>query len=739
MSTYQTVRRGKKKPPQRSPGLPAAILVLAVALTLVVLLVPILAGRQAFFLRDLETTHRPALLLARELGFARMNPAASFGQVFRGNPNLLVYYRAPIRWLGVDAHLVVHWLWGLAGMIALLRARNRSWSAALAGSVTLGASGYVLSSLAFLNSTTTIAWLPWTLWAVVRRGRCTTAILAVLLAVLSLTGEPALILGTLVLAGVLAARRHQLRRFAVAGTLALLVTLPVHVEEWRTARDAARVARGYTLAQVTTHALHPARLLEIVLPGLFGTPDHLVQGAWWGFRFSGNTLPYIYSVSVPLLAVLIAACSVRRARGWALLVLLALGVAMGACVLQGSPAILPFVALFRYPIKLTLFATLGIAVLAADGLDYWWSTPARLPARVLGVVGACLLATGLLIGVWPSQFTLLLQAGWDAAWHTAPDVVLAPIANRCSLDLCFNAGTLLLASAGFRYRNSFLVSASLALMTVCALAQFPRLAPTIDARLLAPPSAFAREVARLPGPVCELAVKDLDPIRQGLRGTYPADDAGMLALAQERQAWALSAAPLGVRYAYNNNSDGSYTLRNQLVQEALEAHHNWDYHLKWLRANSVAGIIAPGIRPLRPGLVERAREDTIGIPVRLYQITDTLPSARRVGNIAWVRTPAEGIARFGDAHFNERTMLVVEAPPQQVDATNGTATITEDAPDQLTVQTTGVGRHLLFIARTFTSTLHATLNGQRAPVYAANVHLCAIPVPSGTSTVTLRY
>src|SRR3977135_370774 len=55
----------------------------------------VLTGEETFFLRVLGTTHRPAAVVFAQLGFARTNPYASFGQPFLGNPNLLVAYPFP--------------------------------------------------------------------------------------------------------------------------------------------------------------------------------------------------------------------------------------------------------------------------------------------------------------------------------------------------------------------------------------------------------------------------------------------------------------------------------------------------------------------------------------------------------------------------------------------------------------------------------------------------------------------
>ena len=138
------------------PAAVAALVLLAVALANV----DLLTGRATPSFRDLATTQRPARALAASLGAAALNPHASFGQPFHGNPNLVLAYPFPVapRWLG--AHLLLHAVLGGFGFLVFLALLGRSPDAALAGALAFSFSGYVLSSTAFLNAATTLAWIP---------------------------------------------------------------------------------------------------------------------------------------------------------------------------------------------------------------------------------------------------------------------------------------------------------------------------------------------------------------------------------------------------------------------------------------------------------------------------------------------------------------------------------------------------------------------------------------------------
>ncbi|MFI5120691.1 MAG: hypothetical protein ACHQM4_09770, partial [Thermoanaerobaculia bacterium] len=188
----------------------------------------LLSGRTTPAYRDIATTQRPARALAARLDGARLDPYASFGQAYRGNPNLLLAYPFPAspRFLGL--HLLLHLGLSLLGAFLFLDTEVRSKEAALTGAFAFGLSGYVLSSAAFLNATTTIAWMPWLLYAVARARAAATrpgllragGLALVSSALLVLGGEPALAALALILSFAFALRGPaEARR---RGLLALL-------------------------------------------------------------------------------------------------------------------------------------------------------------------------------------------------------------------------------------------------------------------------------------------------------------------------------------------------------------------------------------------------------------------------------------------------------------------------------------------------------------------------------------
>ncbi|MEO8055701.1 MAG: hypothetical protein ABI768_11120, partial [Acidobacteriota bacterium] len=269
------------------PALAAALLLTAAAL---LTHRDLLTGASTPAYRDIGTTQRPARALASALGAANLNPAASFGQAYRGNPNLVLAYPFPAapRWLGVQ--LLLHLAIGLLGAYLFLRTEQRSQEAALVGAFAWGLSGFVLSSAAFLNASTTLAWAPWLLLAVARARAAETPrataraglVVAFAASLLVLGGEPALAALALLLALAYALRGPGPARLRGTGALfgggllAAILVSPWLLEVWKASVFASRRVRGFSWSEFAAVGFHPLRLLETPFPQLFGDPSRVV-------------------------------------------------------------------------------------------------------------------------------------------------------------------------------------------------------------------------------------------------------------------------------------------------------------------------------------------------------------------------------------------------------------------------------------------------------------------------------
>jgi hypothetical protein len=750
----------------RGPALAAALLLSAAAL---LAHRDLLTGATVPAYRDIGTTQRPSRALAAALGGAKLNPAASFGQAYRGNPNLVLAYPFPTspRWLGLQ--LLLHLGLGLAGAFLFLRTEVRSAEAALLGAFAWGLSGFVLSSAAFLNATTTLAWAPWLLYAVARARAAETgraAARAGLLVVLSasllvLGGEPALAALALLLAGATALRGPAPARLRGTGALlggglvAALLVSPWLLEVWKASVFASRRVRGFSWSEFAAVGFHPLRLLETPFPQLFGDPSRIVSGAYWGFAVTQGNLPYHASLGfgvVPLALALVFVLSARRAeaRFW----IATAGVALLASFtpwLPGARAVyeaLPALHVLRYPVKALLPFTFALAVLAALGADRLLIEGAvprfrRRAAQAFLALAGLFAAAAIASRVFPRVVLDLLLRLWNPAWASPPAVVLAPVLDRIPSEAALaGAGLavlgLLLARGAADARGGMLL---LAAGAVSLLAYTPAAIPRVPAAFFAAPSPLVARAALLGGRVFERAGKDFDAVRRGALGRVETGDILDLARAQALQGWALSGAPHGLKYAWDPDPDGSYTILNRYASDVVKQ-RTWEKRVKWLRAAGVRAVIAADVPPETRGLAPVYVEGSAGVPVTLWRVVEPLPGVRRAGRVVVADSIDATVAAFEDAGFDPATDVVVHAKDAAAVASSerdasADVTVTEDGADRLVVETAGARAGILRVDRSFTPRATATVNGTTATVYAADLHLIGVPVPAGKSRVVV--
>lgn len=747
--------------------LPAAVVAL-VLLAVALANLDLLSGRATPSFRDLATTQRPARALAASLDGASLNPNASFGQPFRGNPNLVLAYPFPVapRWLGVQ--LLLHAALGGLGFFLFLSLLGRTPVAALAGALAFSFSGFALSCTAFLNAATTLAWIPWLLASVAvarREGR--RALGLGLLgagasgALLAHAGEPALgLLGILLaLAIALAGPRGTKSRATGAllggGLVATLAAAPYLLEVLRATEASSRRLRGFSWTEFSAVGFHPLRLLETPFPFLFGDPSRTLSGAYWGFAASQGNPPYLASLSfgvLPLALAAVFALSPRRREGrfW----IGAAGLAFLVSLLPWIPGAraayeaLGFLHSVRYPVKALLLATVAIAVLASlaverllleEALPRWRS---RAGVALLVLAGCAGLAA-VVSRVRPDLPQRLLLTLWDPSWASDPAVVLAPVLARLPRQAAAS-GALLLALGLLLSRGlGELRARALLLLALAAegLTQARFHLPRAPSEWFDRPSPLVAAAARIPGRVFERTGKDVDAVRRGLSGPLPADERTALSLAQVSQGWSLAGAPHGLRYAYDPDPDGSYTLLDRFARDVVTA-REWPVRLKWLRAAGVGSVIASDVPPGLPGLVPVFTEGRFGPAATLYRLADPLAGTRRLSRVRGAASVSAAVAIVDDPAFDPATDGVVAGrPPAGTDRSDADpearALVVAEGPDALVVETSGAFPALLLVDRSFTPRVRATVNGKEGTVYATQLHLVGVAVPAGEAKVAI--
>jgi hypothetical protein len=413
---------------------------------------------RSFFFRDFTVTFLPLrLFAARELREGRLATWNPF--VFEGSFQLPALYPPELLHALWPGPVFVSWLLTLHLPLAALAGYwlARELGASRAGAFVSGAvyslAGFALSCLNLYLFLQALALAPFVAGllrrAAVRGGRSVLAAAAlVALALSTLAVEfvaQSIVLGAALGLAALPARAGS-GRLALALGLGLgLAGLPIGLTLGllpETARGA-----GFAPEVALANAVHPAVLLQSLLPSLFGLPSAPAE-AWWGGRFFSKGLPYFLSLYVGPLALALAAVGIaalpRRARP-ALLALGGLGLwyALGE---RGGLApllsLLPLGTSFRFPSKALLLPHLALAMSAGFAVErlrrgraWGWLAAASGLAAFVAVGVAVLLAaappalvawTGVIPAYWPrvvevvrpeAGFALVLAlAAGAAAW-----------------------------------------------------------------------------------------------------------------------------------------------------------------------------------------------------------------------------------------------------------------------------------------------------------------------------------
>ncbi|MGN6104418.1 MAG: hypothetical protein ACTHU0_04885 [Kofleriaceae bacterium] len=412
--------------PARSLKLVAGVVVVA----FLAAYVRMIAGGQTWEDVRYHTEVAPPRLAAAEAVQSARLPAwwegSGLGVPLAGEPSHGALY--PVTWLAaspraLDLVAILHLVWAGLGIAVWARRRQVSWAprgasdqAALVVAVLAATSG-ILASTALRGALPAIAHLPWigaaAGWladASDPRDRArAAAALGGLLGLVGLSGELAGLVAGLALALALAARRRSLGWLA----LAVVSGLAIAAAQWAPALARLVLDPG---AGAEVHALPLARLIELIVPGSFGSPDS--ERAVASIAGEAPWAPSLF-VGVPLLALAAVRTPSRRLLG-AILGAVALALVAGR---GGWPAWLGAPELHVAALAVVL------AVHAASGVD-----------ALLAGERRALLALGAGIGC--AAISLAALAALRARQPAA-----APMIERALLDGGLGLVCLVLAAA----------------------------------------------------------------------------------------------------------------------------------------------------------------------------------------------------------------------------------------------------------------------------------------------------
>jgi hypothetical protein len=733
-------------PPARpSPTPRAGVAAAFVALVLVIFFAPAL-GREQFIYRDTGRMHAPMKQwIAEELARGRLpqwNPYAGLGAPVIANGIDAVQHPFTVLLAvlppgaALKAWILLSFAAAAAGAFVWVRLLGVRPLASGVGAFAFALSGPLVSSSDNVTYLTTYAAIPLVLAAghhfLGAAAPGSLALVALASFLCASAGDPqgwGIVVGLLPLYMFVCAapgsRRTALVRGASAAAVAVLAAAPVILPVALWVPHALR-ARGVAMQELVRWNLHPHRLLELGIPGLFrgeiGEPVSPVFGAFCG---GADPLPWFLSVyvgaSVLALAALAAArekrarvlCAAAVAFAWA-----ALGLHAGFGQLAGA---LPLLRSFRYWEKLSVWIALLAAAAAAIGFEALLVRPGRR----FGVAVACAAAAALAIAAGCA-----LSPGRVARATGGPP--------REALELAHNVS-----------RGALHVGVVLALLggmaRAATLPALRRVAPLLLAAIVAADLFGGNAGAYVLGPPDAAAVPPLargGATRVGVLTPFAAREDRWPELGRVGSSWAwlrrtLAASwnvPLHVRTEqdYVALREARWTQLHREVGNGPEA---WRLGLF-----GFGFAVVPGNASLADKIGARAPYRTAAADRELPAWLVELPHRPYVYVAEQVAaTDASGAIAFAMVGGAPGQTVIEAAVPPGGDRAHGTARVIADEPARTEVEASADATALVVLNDAWAPGWSAEVDGRRAEVVRANSLVRGVWIPAGTHRVVWSY
>jgi len=494
-----------------------------------------------------------------------------------------------------------------------------------------------------------------------------------------------------------------------------------------------RGGQGVSVAQAVHYTLHPARLLELILPFPFGWPAYIGRYGIWNVKVLPD-VPLFFSLYAGIIAVWLAAAAARRHRGWALLALAGPVVALIAG-LRGDLLVTVGFGLFRFPEKFVFWLVLALPLLAGwgleraldEGLGRWRKLAAVAGGLFLVLAAAVALAGPFLIaGVERTFAANPLGPTEPATYRPAALALLRTQIGSWQLALAVAGAALALAFLATRTQVPRSRQAVfLAGLELATLLQLYPLATTDSTAPYRQPSTWARKLG--PGTAVldeTLAVPPWEP-----DPPYRLPD-GPRAVLERLKAEDLSAAPgvlHGLTYTLAPDLEGMHTLLFKPMLDGLPA-LQWEERARWFRSVGLQAVIAfedPGSPSVR--LLDTT--ERYGVTTRLYAVADPAPPVWWPQGILPAATPDEAFTLVSHNPDPVATVVAMTARPVPHDPAGKVRLITA-SPDRIEIETEG-GGGVAVIRRAWQPLFAAQMDGRRIGTVPVNLNLLGVQVPAG--------
>jgi hypothetical protein len=604
-------------------------------------------------------------------------------------------------------------------------------TAAVLGGLAFALSGPLVSSSDNLTYLTAYAALPAVLAAGQRWLRrpdpAALALVAAMSALCAAAGDPlswAVATAGLGVQGLALGAPGRRRLGWVAAAASAAAAAPFVLPVWAWARESFR-AGGLPPEELARWNLHPWRLAELALPGLFrGDPADLTSGPFQAFAGNESTaIPWFLSVYIGA-GVLILAAAARGRAGWTLaiaagaLTWAALGPHAGFGQLARA---LPVLANLRYWEKLAVWPALLLSAGAALALDGLARDPARLRRLAGWAAGAGALALAGAAGARaaPGALAALLARPGEVAADALVANASGALGHLGGVALALGAAAWLAAAGRLRGRGPALVAGiAVADLFAANLGAYRLLRPAGE-----PPLARGLEAGPSSRVITPFRIREDRWPELGRDGSTWRWGERTLAPAWNVASRVGNLIPyVGLREARLARYDAEARLSDRVPQAGI-----------W----GVAWVVVPASPELarRAGATEvRAAAVDEDLPAwrveiphrpRAYLAPDPF-STDGEGALAFVLAGAPG----------GRT--AVEGPVPGAGG-SGEVRVARDDPTHVELEVAAVAPAVLVLNDAWAPGWSATVDGTPAPVLRADWLARAVAVPEGRHRVAFRY
>jgi hypothetical protein len=508
-------------------------------------------------------------------------------------------------------------------------------------------------------------------------------------------------------------------------------------------------------ADLSLWSLHPADLINVVIPNLFGNPYTINRSLYWGEAYHDGREGYLVSFFFGNAVVLLAAVSFVSQRKR--LQRTFLGVALLGCALalgRFNPlnewiCALPGFSMGRYPAKYFLVTALALSVLSALGLEFLYLLP-RQRRRLLLVASVPLLLLGVLfLGVsvyWqsnPQSALAWIVRDMDPQLYPKKDFSTIAVHLTQSVRWSGIFGLVAAAMLFLRLlRDAFPIAP---LMTVIVAAELMPcglgLSPLISQADVEYTPQINHHLQKLmalaPSRVVSLDPMDRLPIREF---RAPNRSAAWFTLFYREAGMPMYGVMNGIQYSVYPSID---ELNTRDSNDLLQAFRTLDRRaaLRLLQKLNTPYLLTLGEIPDPQVKLMGVFETHSDLELKAWELQGVRPRAYFVASAKRADSHDAALQELTNPKFAFEETIVLEAPVTEQAAASGAGTVRviDYRSDVVRCDVHAQRAGYLTLLDSYYPGWRAYVDGKPAPILRANYAFRAVEVPQGNHRVEFRY